>query len=132
MKNLVLGMILIATSAVYAQDVPTINLNDVKPTSLRKVDMKLSRKHEIMRRVEVDRREPLATGVVRIVNGQAVIVLMGEMKKNRVYAVNLPKASKVDGRILQFRMRDSRAQIPLGMKASRAVVLDDLVVLPTK
>tara|TARA_Y100000385_G_scaffold107782_1_gene111920 strand:+ start:3034 stop:3531 length:498 start_codon:yes stop_codon:yes gene_type:complete len=144
MKNLVLGMMIVATSIVYAQDFPVmiskdikkIDLKDYKPQSRkhitdRKFAIKQVRKYDIVRDVAVDRRE-FHTGVVRIINGKAVVVLSGDLKHNRVYAVNLHKASKIDGTLLRFRMRDSRGQIPPGVKAHKVVILEEVSVLKQK
>ncbi len=132
MKNLVLGMMLVATSAVYAQEVPVVSLNDIKPVTGRNMEMKRVHKHEFVKNTRVNQIEPLFTGIVRIVNGHALIILQDEVKHSSVYAVNLPKESQIDGRVLQFSMRDSRAHIPEGVKAHKAVILEDIIIMPEK
>ncbi|MFT5859488.1 MAG: hypothetical protein ACI865_001591 [Flavobacteriaceae bacterium] len=131
MKNLVLGIMIVVTSVAFAQNATTIdrkNLQDVKyhPVALKDIQVK-----EVVQKRPAKVKVQMFTGVVRIVNGVAIVVL-DERTRNSVYAVNLPKASQVDGKLLQFSMRDSRAPMPVGVKVRKVVLLENLVVIPGK
>jgi len=129
MKNLVLGFMIVASSVAFAQDTANIDRKNMQAHKLAPVSLKDIQVREVVQKRPV--KVHMHTGVVRIVRGVAIIVL-DERKNSRVYAVNLPKAAHVDGRLLKFSMRDSRAPMPEGVKVGKVVILENLTEISQK
>lgn len=131
MKNLVLGMMIVATSVAFAQDATNIDRKNLQTAKLYPVALKNVQVKEVVQKRPSQLKVQMFTGVVRVVRGIAIVVL-DERTNERVYAINLPKASQIDGNIIKFSMRDSRAPKPDGVKVGKVVILENLSVIPQK
>jgi hypothetical protein len=128
MKNLILGLMLIAAPAVFSQDdapkasdkfAPKVQGHIVPSSLIKKDDRPQASDSRDARKIQY-------SGVVQMRDGIAIVVLDGVADHNRVCVVNLPEDSQVTGRRIQFNMSPSRAPMPQGVKCGRVVIVSDV------
>ncbi|MFT5779394.1 MAG: hypothetical protein ACI837_002352 [Crocinitomicaceae bacterium] len=131
MKNLILGLMLIAAPAIFSQDSGKRHQDKFAPEMIQRMAPTSYLKKDVAPNAPQTRKIQY-TGVVKMRNGVAIIIIDGLAANNKVHGVNLPKASHVDGRRIQFNMQPSRAPLPVGVKCDRVVILKDLSDLKAK